>query len=300
MRAKWLRSAIGLRSVIGTVTVVTAAAAGVIGIGVGPAQADPGCPAFYVAAIPGTWDTSEALGRSGLLAPAVNGLPSSIRTEFVPYAATAFPWETDVYAKSKQEAVDHARAMIGAVAQQCPETRIGLIGYSQGADAAGDLAAEIGTGLGVVAPARLVAVGLISDPRRSAGDTLIGPQVGGQGASGPRPGGFGFVTPALRTFCASGDLYCSTADDDFVTRFAGFVAQSSDLNPANAGRYQQEAGVIVRDLVHAGGVPQLQSQLTDQANEERAEKLAAFYRSGVHADYDYATAWLHSWLSGLS
>lgn len=58
--------------------------------------------------------------------------------------------------------------------------------------------------------------------------------------------------------------------------------------------------MIVRDLVHAGGVPQLQSQLTDQANEERAEKLAAFYRSGVHADYDYATAWLHSWLSGLS
>ncbi len=268
-------------------------------VGVGQAQADPGCPKLYVAAIPGTWDPSNVAARQGFLAPVVGGLPPTTQADFVGYSATAFPWETDVYARSKQEAIDNARGMIAAVAARCGDTRIALVGYSQGADAAGDLAAEIGSGLGVVRPDRVAAVALISDPRRGPGDQLVGPAVGGQGAGGPRPGGFGYVASAVRTFCAPGDLYCSTAGDDFVTRFAGFLAQSSDLNPANIGRYQQEATSIVSDLVVAGGVPQLQSQLSDQANDERRQKLEAFYRSGAHHDYAYATAWVHDWLAGL-
>ncbi len=66
-----------------------------------------------------------------MLAPVTNGLPGSVRTDYVTYSATAFPWESNVYAKSKQQAVDNARGMIGAMAASCGETRFAIVGYSQ-------------------------------------------------------------------------------------------------------------------------------------------------------------------------
>ncbi len=257
-------------------------------IGAGPAQADPGCPSMYVVAVPGTWETSDK-GKiapgNGMLGFVTRGLGPKVDVDYVSYAATAFPWETEVYGRSKKQAVDHARALATAMVQRCGDTKIALLGYSQGADAAGDLAAEIGTGLTLIPANRVAAVGLISDPRRSPTDMLVGPSVPGAGAGGPRIGGFGFVTPVVRSICAPGDLYCATAQDDFVTRFAGFLAQSSDPNPANYARYQQEGLAIFNDLMAFGGVPLLQNQLSDQANLERRRQLEKFYGEGAHTDY---------------
>ncbi|RDI30624.1 cutinase family protein [Rhodococcus sp. AG1013] len=286
--------------------------ASAVSVGVGSAQAAPACPNLHVVAIPGTWETStEADTRPGpgMLAAVTDPLPSTARVDYVTYAATAFPWEAEVYGASKREAVDNARAIIADAAQRCGNTNFAIIGYSQGADAAGDLAAEIGTGLGVVPPSRIVAVGLLSDPRRSEGDTLIGPPVIGNGAGGPRIGGFGMVTPQTRTFCAVGDLYCSTPKDDFVTRLAGFLAQNSSPLAPLTGRYTQEALTIVQDLIAAGGVPTLQAQSSDGANQDRAEKLTQFYESQVHQDYRgyvvdrngaTATSWMANWLRSLA
>ncbi|MEU6190169.1 cutinase family protein [Nocardia sp. NPDC047038] len=281
-----------------------------VGPGSGPAVAEPECPSMYVVAIPGTWETTTDGERPGpgMLAGVTNGLPSSVRVDYVSYAATAFPWETEVYGASKREAVDNARGMIGAMARACGATKIALLGYSQGADAAGDLAAEIGTGIGVVPPYRIAAVGLISDPRRSPTDALVGPPVGGAGAGGPRIGGFGFVSPQTRTICAVGDLYCTTASDDFVTRFAGFLAQTSHPDPADLWRYQMEMGAIVGDLMSNGGIPLLQSQLSESANQERARLLDQFYRSEAHTAYGSyrvgggatALSWMHDWLASLA
>ena len=278
------------------------AAISAIVVGGSTAAADPaGCPSLYVVAIPGTWEPAASPGsRIGMLSPVTDGLPPSVRADYVHYAATAFPWESEVYARSKNEAVDNARGLVAAMANQCVATRFAIVGYSQGADAAGDLAAEIGTGLGVVSPLRVAGVALISDPRRSPTDNLVGPWVGGSGAGGARIGGFGLVSPLVRTFCAPGDLYCSTQQDDFVTRFAGFLAQTSDPNPANVGRYTQEGLVIFNDLMRSGGVPLLQEQLDDQSNQERRRQLEQFYGGGAHYDYGYATAWVHDWFAGLA
>ncbi|MFD8248003.1 cutinase family protein [Nocardia sp. NPDC059691] len=161
-----------------------------------------------------------------------------VQVDYVPYAATAFPWESEVYGRSERKAIDKARVLVSAMAQLCGATRIALLGYSQGADAAGDLAAEIGTGLGVVPPHRVVLVGLISDPRRSPGDLLIGPPVPGAGAIGPRAGGFGWLTARTWTFCIAGDLYCAMPDGDFAGRIAGFFVQLSNPDPGNMGEYQ--------------------------------------------------------------
>ena len=190
MRLKRIAAALGACATV---------ASGLV-FGSGAASAAPGCPSLYVVAIPGTWETGhDRTPQPGMLAGVTRGLPSSAKVDYVTYAATAFPWEGDVYGKSKKEAVDNARGMISAMAQRCGATKIALVGYSQGADAAGDLAAEIGTGLGVVPPDRIAGVGLISDPRRSPTDIQVGTPAPGAGASGPRVGGFGWISDRVGT-----------------------------------------------------------------------------------------------------
>ncbi|WP_280370625.1 cutinase family protein [Nocardia wallacei] len=282
------------------------AAALVSAAGTPAAHAAPGgCPDLYVVAVPGTWETSREEPREGMLSAVTDGLPGNIRTDYVSYAATAMPWEGEVYGRSKQEAIDNARNLVADMGRACAATRIALLGYSQGADAAGDLAAQIGTGLGVVPPDRVAAVGLLADPRRSPTDPMVGPPVPGAGAGGPRIGGFGWLTPRVRSICAVGDLYCSTPDDDYATRIAGFFAQLSAPDPGLANRYQQEAQSIINDLMAAGGLPMLQSQFSDSANEQRRQELEEFYSSKVHQEYaSYvvdgngatATGWLRNWL----
>lgn len=247
------------------------------------------CPDMYVVAVPGTWETSKSDPGQGMLASVADGLPGDVWTDYVAYTATAFPWEGEVYGRSKREALDNARGLVSAMAQRCGATRFALVGYSQGADAAGDLAAEIGTGLGVVSPNRVALVGLISDPRRSPADNLIGPPVVGSGAGGPRIGGFGWLASKTYTFCAAGDLYCATPDGDFAARIAGFFAQISNPDPAQFGSYQQQAGNLIADALAAGGLGLLHDQLNNSAYEQRKQQIDDFLKSGIHQSYPQYT-----------
>ncbi|WP_280338334.1 cutinase family protein [Nocardia neocaledoniensis] len=294
-----------LKKVVAALGVAAAMTTGIMAAGTS-ASAAPGCPSLYVVAIPGTWETGhDKEPGPGMLAGVTNGLPRNTDVDYVTYAATAFPWEGDVYGQSKKQAVDAARGLITAKLAACGDTDIALVGYSQGADAAGDLAAEIGTGVSTIPPGKVKAVGLISDPRRSPTDIQVGPIAAGAGAGGARPGGFGWIGDRVRTICAVDDLYCATATDDFVTRFAGFLAQSSDANPANMWRYQIEAGAIINDLMAHGGVPVLQAQLSESANQQRAKDLERFYRSQAHTLYgsysvgggQTAISWMHNWIA---
>ncbi|RDI49921.1 cutinase family protein [Nocardia mexicana] len=250
-----------------------------------PAQAEPQCPDMYVVAVPGTWETSKSEPGEGMLAAVTDNLPGRVWTDYVAYPATAFPWEGDVYGRSKREALDGARGLVGAMAQRCAATQFALLGYSQGADAAGDLAGEIGTGLGVVSPNRVALVGLIADPRRSPADNLVGPPVLGAGAGGPRLGGFGWLTPRTYTFCAPGDLYCSMPDGDFAGRIAGFFAQISNPDPAQFGVYQQQGSNLLADALAAGGLGLLGDQLNTSAYDERKQQIDDFVKSGIHQSY---------------
>ncbi|MFQ6399109.1 cutinase family protein [Nocardia sp. KC 131] len=270
-----------------TATCAALMVAAVLPIGVSStAQAAPEqCPGMYVVAVPGTWETSKSDPGQGMLAAVSDNLPGDVRTDYVAYTATAFPWEGEVYGRSKREALDNARGLVSAMAQRCGATRFALVGYSQGADAAGDLAAEIGTGLGVVSPNRVELVGLISDPRRSPTDNLIGPPVVGAGAGGPRLGGFGWLGAKTYTFCAAGDLYCAIPDGDFAGRIAGFFAQISNPDPSQLGSYQQQANNLIADALAAGGLGLLSDQLNNSAYEERKQQIDDFLKSGIHQSY---------------
>ncbi|GGK55049.1 cutinase family protein [Nocardia camponoti] len=295
-----------LKKIVAAAGAAIAMTAATITTSTAVANAAPGCPDLYVVAIPGTWETGKDREPGpGMLAGVTNRLPGNTDVDYVTYAATAFPWEGDVYGNSKRQAISNARGLINAKLASCGGTKVAIVGYSQGADAAGDLAAEIGTGVSSVPADKVAAVGLISDPRRSPTDIQVGPIAQGAGAGGARPGGFGFVSDRVRTICAVDDLYCATASDDFVTRFAGFLAQSSDANPANLWRYQVEAGAIIGDLMSSGGVPVLQAQLSDAANQQRAKDLERFYRSQAHTLYGSysvggghtAISWMHNWIA---
>jgi hypothetical protein len=287
-----------------TVAGLTAALTAVLPFGIRTTAhaAPPACPALYVVAVPGTWETSDADPGKGMLAAVTNNLPSTVRTDYVAYAATAFPWEGDVYGRSKQEAIDRTRGLIGAMAQRCGATRFALLGYSQGADAAGDVAASIGTGLGIVPPDRVALVGLIADPRRSPTDQLIGPPVLGAGASGARVGGFGWLGPRTYTFCATGDLYCSMPNGDFAGRIGGLLAELSNPDPAKFGTYQQEVSALLNDALAAGGLGLLDNQITTSEYDQRKKQIDDFLKSGIHQSYpryavdangDTALTWLH-------
>ncbi|APE38305.1 hypothetical protein BOX37_13495 [Nocardia mangyaensis] len=275
-----------MAALIGTACVI--AAATIDGIsGQSGAEPTPQCPVEYVVAIPGTWEPAAVAENNpdqGMLGAAVAGLPAGIVADIVAYPATGFPWETEVYGVSKRIARDRAAALIETMALRCPNTRIGLLGYSQGADAAGDLAAEIGAGGTAIDPARVVAVGLLSDPRRAADDPLVGPAVPGEGAAGPRIGGFGQLTPVVHTFCLTGDLYCATPTQDFVTRLAGFAVRISEADPARAQDYQREFGHLWDALLRSGG-PQEVLQQQWAHNQQWVQRLSDFHASGVHLRY---------------
>ena len=107
-----------------------------------------------------------------------------------------------------------------------------IVGFSQGAVIAGDIASDIGNGRGPVDEDRVLGVTLIADGRRQHGvGEDVGPNPPGQGAeitlqdvpfipsgitmTGPRHGGFGALNDRTNQICAEGDLICAAPEEAF-------------------------------------------------------------------------------------
>ncbi len=277
-----------------------------VSLGAAPASAAPaGCPKIYVLAVPGTWANGVS---PGILGDITSGLGSETRVQFVGYDATAFPWEKAIYGKSKAQAVANTKGLALTMLRKCPGTKIALTGYSQGADAAGDVASEIGTGRAEIRPGQVAGVVLISDPRRSKRDNLIGPALAGEGSGGPRLDGMGWVLPRAFTICEPADLYCNVPRDYFITRIVGYLAETSDPTPSQIGQYQAEAGAIVAELLTLGGPGQIVEELSNRRAREQITEFNRFLQSGSHGNYAAfqvrpgvtAVEWAHQYLAGLA
>lgn len=279
--------------------------AGIV-VAAGPASAAPtGCPKVYVLAIPGTWANGA---DPGLMRAVTSNLGPETQVSYVGYDATAFPWESAIYGKSKGQAVANTKGLALQMLSRCPGTKIALTGYSQGADAAGDVASEIGTGRQQIKPQQVAGVVLISDPRRSFKDNLVGPPLSGQGSGGPRLDGMGYVLPRAFTICAPKDLYCNVPRDYYVTRIAGYLAETSDPTPSQVGQYQAEAAAIVNEMLTQGGPGKVVEELSNARAREQIIQFNRFLQSGSHGDYATfevkpgvtATEWAHRFLAGLA
>ncbi|WP_280255704.1 cutinase family protein [Nocardia wallacei] len=174
-----------------------------------PATADPVCAPFTAILVPGTGETTPTAAPdqpAGMLAPIGQGLRqrygADITVRTLAYTASPIP-----YRVSETAGVQALSTMLAGL---CSSTRVVLAGYSQGADIAGDVTTAIGNNRGPLPASRVVAVALLSDPRRDPATPQLGPAQSGEGIAGPRGEGFGALADRVRTVCTAGDLYCAT------------------------------------------------------------------------------------------
>lgn len=214
-----------------------------------PAFQDASCPDVQLIAVPGTWESSP---QENPLAPVqfpralllkVTGPlseefpPSRVQSYTVPYTAQFHnPLSADNQMSYNDSRAEGTRVMIRAMTEmnnKCPLTSYVLIGFSQGAVIAGDVASDIGNGRGPVDEDLVLGVTLIADGRRQQGvGNEIPPDPPGEGAeitlhevpvlsglgltmTGARPGGFGALDRRTNEICAPGDLICAAPQDAF-------------------------------------------------------------------------------------
>ena len=231
--------------------------------GPGEPQAQPAsCPDVQVISVPGTWESSPSddphhptANPAALLLnvtePLQEQFPEArVDVTTVPYVAQfarpmAPPEAT--YDDSRAQGTAAAESMIRDRAAECPLTSFVLMGFSQGAVIAGDIASAIGNGAAnaPISADRVLGVGVIADGRRDANapgaglnlgvpggvgaEVLLGglsnvPLMPGTTMTGARPGGFGALSDRAVQICAPGDLICD-APADILKNLLGTIAQ---------------------------------------------------------------------------
>jgi hypothetical protein len=214
-----------------------------------PQSQDASCPDVAMISIPGTWESSPTDDPHNptqfpraLLLNVTNPIRQHVGSDrldiyTVPYTAQFHnPLSADnqmSYNDSRAEGTRGAVKAITDMNNRCPLTSYVIVGFSQGAVIAGDIASDIGNGRGPIDADLVVGVTLIADGRRQ--DRVgqdIGPNPDGQGAeitlqevptlsalglsmTGPRPGGFGMLNDRVNEICAPGDLICAAPESAF-------------------------------------------------------------------------------------
>ncbi|WP_327145245.1 cutinase family protein [Nocardia sp. NBC_01327] len=213
-----------------------------------PNQSASGCPSVAGVFLPGTWETHTGADETqavGLFAPVATALAQQFGAQFEyrfpAYAAEAF--DGMAYSDSKATGVAAVRRVVGDIAGACPATKFVLAGYSQGADAMGDVAASIGCNGDPLAADRVLGVGLVADPKQgTAGGKLIGPTVDGQGIAGTRASGFCALSAVTAEICAPKDKYCATnsSEDPITAGIGRALTQSGDSTGTGSGGTSQQ------------------------------------------------------------
>ncbi|MFD4433812.1 cutinase family protein, partial [Nocardia sp. NPDC058497] len=229
------------------------------------------CPALFAFGVQGTGESSPDAAPTtdtGMLSLVFRPMmaaasdPGLVDRAYVPYPAGfggAVGASVTPYTESVATGVVRLESMIRQVHSACPQTRIALVGYSQGAHVASITAQDIGTGQGVVDPDVIAAVILMADPTRTVGTGLFP----GTDATTPAPapgttgthlsllpaapvrsvasgGGiaptrdiaedYGTMTGRVASLCVAGDLACDTPAGSAILRAAAGVASQSLLS----------------------------------------------------------------------
>ncbi|UXA07056.1 cutinase family protein [Mycobacterium sp. SMC-2] len=214
-----------------------------------PVSQDASCPDVQLVNVPGTWESApQDDPRNPLQFPnaLLHKVTTAITQQFpasrvqeytTPYTAQFHnPLSGDTQMSYNESRAEGTRATVQAMTDmnaKCPLTSYVLMGFSQGAVIAGDIASDIGNGRGPVDDDLVLGVTLIADGRRQPGvGNDIGPNPPGQGAevtlqevpvlsglgltmTGARPGGFGALNDRTNEICAPGDLICAAPDEAF-------------------------------------------------------------------------------------
>ncbi|MCV7226140.1 carboxylesterase Culp6 [Mycolicibacterium komossense] len=214
-----------------------------------PAFQDASCPDVMMVVIPGTWESSPTddpfnptqfpLSLLGNVTRPLAAQYGADRVQIytVPYTAQFHnPFSADNQMSYNDSRAEGTRTTVKAMTDmnnKCPLTSYVLLGFSQGAIIAGDIASDVGNGRGPVDQDLILGTTLIADGRRQTGvGQDIGPNPPGQGAeitlaevptlsalgltmTGPRPGGFGSLNDRTNQICGTGDLICASPQEAF-------------------------------------------------------------------------------------
>jgi len=214
-----------------------------------PEFQDASCPDVMVLSVPGTWESSPVQDPlnpvdfpNALLLTVTRPLAEQFGAErmqsyTVPYTAqfhNPFARDNQIsYNDSRNEGMDAALKALTDMTNRCPLTSYVIVGFSQGAVIAGDIASDIGNGRGPVDEDLVLGVTLIADGRRQTGvGQDVPPTPPGQGAeitlhevpmmsamgltmTGPRQGGFGALDDRVFEICAPDDLICAAPEEAF-------------------------------------------------------------------------------------
>ncbi|MFD3703237.1 cutinase family protein [Nocardia sp. NPDC058658] len=229
------------------------------------------CPALYALGIQGTGESSPDAAPStdtGMLStvfrPMMAGAADAglVDRAYVPYEAGfggAVRGGAVPYTESVAGGLERLRSMATQVSQRCPDTRIAVVGYSQGAHVASLFAQEVGAGTGVLSADKVAAVALFADPTRGENAPLFPgapdrtaplPAPGTAGVAlaavgevrqGIAPGGglapqsdqvddYGKLTGRVASFCATGDLACDAPQGAPIVRAVTNLMSQSKLS----------------------------------------------------------------------
>ncbi|MEV4204354.1 cutinase family protein [Nocardia salmonicida] len=255
-----------------TITAVTTVAGALCATGAGPSAAQPevvgqSCPALWILGVQGTSESSPGASETAdsgmlghLLGPVAAATPNLVGRTYIGYPASfgGAPGTgagTDPYTVSANIGLNALLDASEDVAANCPATSQAVVGYSQGAQVASGFAQIVGAGGGPVAPERVAAVALYSDPDRAPGSPVIAGRPG-QLTPDPAPGtagaavsqialstavtsgggiattsgvDFGALTGRVADICVEGDLSCAAPDRAAMLRVAAQLAAQADL-----------------------------------------------------------------------
>ncbi|GAB4590224.1 hypothetical protein Ntsu_80560 [Nocardia sp. IFM 10818] len=235
-----------------------------------PAAADAAgeipCTPVHVVGFQGTGDSGDnanPTADSGFLGGSVTGPllrqvnsegTTAVSRQLVAYAADF--GQTKTYAESVTSGIATGIKAISSYANRCPKSLIAIIGYSQGAQIADEIARIIGAGeANAPIPAtRVAGVSLFSSPIRTNEATTF-PGAGTRMSPATAPGvsqtvlaellvastnatagqgistaavskatGYGALTGRVASWCATGDIGCSTPADSQLAKIIANIA----------------------------------------------------------------------------
>ena len=263
------------------------------------------CAAVEMVLAPGTsetagWSDKNADDKGFLsqsLAQPVAGHGGNVTRSYVTYPATvggAWPGigtapppknvgDTTSYADSVATGVANTEKQIRDISAACPDTKVFLAGFSQGAEVISNVARKIGAGESV-APDKIAGVALFADPTREGGTPL---QPDGASSPGPVPGAkgttvtravsgldvmemptagglgsdktghkdFGEISERVVSWCLPGDYVCGMpVESELTSDIVSLLEKVSLGDPVTT--LQQVAGILDR-AVSVGNISEI-------------------------------------------
>lgn len=170
------------------------------------------------------------------------------------------------------DAQARTNAVLGKVAEECPDTRVVLVGFAEGAQVASMVAREIGAGSGAVEPSRIAGVALFSDPTRDPGQEVVA-----SGAAAPEGMELGAGEP-LAAEVGDGDVAAgmssaiAAATEEASTTAEATAAQTLEVDSSGASESMTAASPEGETSTSASST--VEESATKEPGEASAESSA--------------------------